>query len=75
MSNQPTPYPIRVPDELRDQLVERSRNSGRSLHAEIIGILQEAVGKEQQASASLDIDALADTIADRVAARLKDGDS
>jgi plasmid stability protein len=71
MSSQPIPYPLRMPDELRDLLTERARASGRSLNAEIIGILQDAVSERQQALARLDVDALADAVADRVAAKLK----
>lgn len=71
MSSQPIPYPLRMPDELRDLLTERARASGRSLNAEIIGILQDAVSGSQQALAGLDVDALADAVADRVAAKLR----
>ena len=72
MSSQPVPYPLRMPDELRDLLTERARASGRSLNAEIIGILQDAVSGRQQPLAGLDVDALADAVADRVAAKLRD---
>lgn len=75
MSSQPIPYPLRMPDELRDQLSERARASGRSLNAEIIGILQDAVSSRPQVLAELDVDALADAIADRVAAKLKGDES
>lgn len=71
MSSQPVPYPLRMPEELRDLLTERSRIHGRSLNAEIIDILQGVVGDRQQLPAAVDVDALADAIADRVAARLK----
>jgi plasmid stability protein len=71
MSSQPAPYPLRMPDELRDQLTERARASGRSLNAEIIAILQDAIGRNQQTLSGLDIDVLADAVADRVAIRLK----
>jgi len=70
MSSQPAPYPLRMPDELRDLLTERSRAHGRSLNAEIIGILQNAVGDRPQ-MAGVDVEALADAIADRVASKLK----
>lgn len=74
MSSQPIPYPLRMPDELRDQLTERARANGRSLNAEIIGILQDVVSGKQQGQAGFDIDVLTNTIAERVAARLKDAD-
>ena len=74
MSSQPAPYPLRMPDELRDQLTARARANGRSLNAEIIGILQNVVNGHQHAPDSFDIDVLANAIADRVAARLKETD-
>jgi plasmid stability protein len=60
-----------MPDELRDLLTERARASGRSLNAEIIGILQAAVTGSHQ-PAGLDIDVLADSIALKVAAKLRE---
>lgn len=71
MSNQPIPYPLRMPDELRELLTERSKNNGRSLNAEILGILQDAIGEGRAAPAGIDVDAFADAVADRVAARLQ----
>lgn len=71
MSKQATPYPLRMSDELRERLAERSRSTGRSMHAEIIGILQEAVGTAP-GGPPIDVDALADALAPRLAARLKD---
>lgn len=72
MSNQPIPYPLRMPEELRDLLAERARTGGRSLHAEIIGILQDAVGESKQDQVGLDVEVLAESIATKVAAKLRD---
>ena len=71
MSSQPAPYPLRMPEELRDRLTELSRASGRSLNAEIIGILQDAVAAPPVVSAGIDVNSLAEEIADRVAAKLR----
>lgn len=71
MSSQPVPYPIRMSDELRDALAERARKGGRSLHAEIIGILHEAVTSRPIAGNSVDVDLLAEQVANRVIAKLK----
>ena len=71
MSSQPIPSPLRMSDELRDLLTERSRAHGRSLNAEIIRILQNAVEDQSQTLGKLDVDTLADVIAERVAAKLK----
>jgi len=71
MATQPIPYPLRMPEELRDQLTERARINGRSLNAEILGILQVAMSGPIE-PIGIDVDALANTIADRVAANLRD---
>ena len=71
MATQPIPYPLRMPEELRDQLTERARINGRSLNAEILGILQVAVSSAIE-PIGIDVDALANTIAERVAAQLRD---
>jgi plasmid stability protein len=59
-----------MPEELRDLLTERSRANGRSLNAEIIGILQDAIGEQRQPSVGLDVDGLAEAIAAKVAEKL-----
>jgi len=71
MSSQPAPYPLRMPEELRDRLTELSRASGRSLNAEIIGILQDSVAAAPMVSAGIDVNSLAEEIANRVAAKLR----
>lgn len=71
MSSQPIPYPIRMPDELRDALTERARLGGRSLHAEIIGILQTAVDRRLGSTTGVEVDVLAEAIAERVAVKLR----
>ena len=59
-----------MPDELRDRLSERSKTNGRSLNAEILGILQEAVTGTRAVPSEIDVDALAEAIAAKVAAKL-----
>lgn len=76
MSNQPIPYPLRMPEELRDQLAESARSHGRSLNAEILRILQEAVNEHRhQLVSAVDVEALAEALATKLAARLKCNDS
>lgn len=70
MSSQPIPYPLRMPEELRDRLAENARVHGRSLNAEILWILQDAVEARQQLPGHLDVDALAEAIADRISTKL-----
>ena len=71
MASQPIPYPIRMPDELRDALAERARVGGRSLHAEIIAILQDAASRPSTVAVDQNMEALAELIASKVAARLQ----
>lgn len=67
-SQQPIPYPLRMPEELRERLAERAKANGRSLNAEIIAILQNAVDAP---SGPPDLDAFADQLAEKLAKRLK----
>lgn len=77
-SPQPIPYPLRIPEELRKLLTERARTHNRSLNAEILGILQDAMDAQSSGS-NIDVerlaeglaDRLADSLAERIAAKLK----
>jgi len=60
-----------MPEELRTRLTELSRESGRSLHAEIIAILQEAADSgTSRAIPRLNIDTLAEALATKLATKL-----
>lgn len=66
-------YVLRMPDGMRDKITEMAKANGRSMNAEIVLILQQALdGRSTNPSGSIDVDALANAIADRVAARLKE---
>lgn len=67
-SQQPIPYPLRLPADLRERLTERAKANGRSLHAEIVAILQHAV---ETPSGPPDLDVFADQLAEKLAKRLK----
>lgn len=67
-TQQPIPYPLRMPDDLRAKLNERAKANGRSLNAEILAILQHAVDTPAGAP---DLDAFADQLAEKLAKRLK----
>jgi plasmid stability protein len=79
MPSPPIPYPLRMPDELREALKEQARKNDRSLHAEIIDVLQNAMG-QGRVQPTIDVEALvaalspklAEEIADQVAAKLRD---
>jgi plasmid stability protein len=53
--------------DLRAKVEERAQANGRSLNAEIVAILQNGVDRQGPP----DLDAFADQIAEKVAARLK----
>lgn len=66
-------YVLRMPDGMRDRITELAKANNRSMNAEIVLILQQALdARGTGAGAGFDVAALADAIADRVAARLKD---
>lgn len=67
-NQQPIPYPLRMPDDLRAKLNERAKANGRSLNAEILAILQNAV---ETPGGPPDLDAFADQLAEKLARRLK----
>ncbi|WP_446469408.1 Arc family DNA-binding protein [Xenorhabdus stockiae] len=39
------PYPLRMPDEVREWYEEESNNNGRSLNAEIVKILKDRMNR------------------------------
>jgi plasmid stability protein len=69
MASQPIPYPLRMPEELRLQLEARAAARKRSLHAEILDILEGSL--DASPSVNFDLDTLAEAVATRVAAKLE----
>lgn len=45
---QPPSYPLRMPQELRDQLTDAAKASGRSVNAEIVARLQDSFARQPQ---------------------------
>lgn len=71
------PYPFRMPDELRAQVNELAKANSRSVNAELVLLLQEAVTQRKSpactaSSPAVDVEALADALAPRLAAKLRD---
>lgn len=71
-------YIVRLPDGMRDKITELAKANNRSMNAEIVLMLQQAMDARvlgamvgHASSPVVDMDALADAIADRVAERLK----
>jgi plasmid stability protein len=61
-----------MPEELRAQLEARAAARKRSLNAEILDILQSSV--EGNTTTDMDLDVLAEEVARRVAAKLKNSE-
>lgn len=65
-------YVLRMPDGMRDKITELAKANGRSMNAEIVLILQEAIeGRRTGTNTNIDVDALAEALAERLEARLK----
>jgi hypothetical protein len=64
-------YVLRMPDGMRDKLAALARANNRSMNAEIIGLLQQAMETRASEAPSINIESLAEEIADRVAAKLR----
>ena len=41
--SQPKSYPLRMPDEMRDAIAKLAKQSGRSMNAEIVHLLQQSL--------------------------------
>ena len=48
MNDNPRPYSVRLPDNLRSQLEDIAKNNNRSLHAEILLRLENSLSKSNQ---------------------------
>jgi len=61
-----------MPDGMRDRITELATANGRSMNAEMVLMLQQAIdARAQPLALGLDTHALAAEIADLIAARLK----
>lgn len=64
-------FVLRMPDGMRDKLASLAKANNRSMNAEMIELLQQAMEARTSTAPGMDVNELADTIADRVAAKLK----
>ncbi|MGJ9420735.1 Arc family DNA-binding protein [Massilia sp. CMS3.1] len=66
-------YVLRLPDGMRDKIAELAKTNNRSRNAEMVLMLQQAIDARaaRAAPAGIDVDALAEAIADRVATKLQ----
>lgn len=67
-SKQPTAYPLRMPDDLREALAERARANGRSLNAEILVTLEQSLSADTLGQKTAD--QLIDELARRFGAQI-----
>jgi hypothetical protein len=66
-------YVLRMPDGMRDRITELAKANGRSMNAEIVLILQQALdARGAKPVEVVDIDALAEALAPKLAARLRE---
>lgn len=64
---------VRLPGGMRSQIAENAKANNRSMNAEIVGMLQQAMDARPPDSVPVvDVDALAEALAPKLAARLKD---
>lgn len=67
---QPTPFPLRMPEELRTSVEEVARANGRSVNAEIVAILGAAMSG-QSSLGGAPMEALLKEVADRMGAAVQ----
>jgi Arc-like DNA binding domain len=67
-------YVLRMPDGMRDKITELAKANGRSMNAEMVFMLQQAIDARAAglSSTGIDLDALADALAPKLALRLKE---
>jgi hypothetical protein len=68
-------YVLRMPDGMRDKITERAKANNRSMNAEIVLMLQQAMdmsGGTPPPSPAVDVDALAEALAPKLVAKLKE---
>jgi len=49
-NNSPAPYSLRLPDKMRKDLQENAKKNGRTLHSEILLILENHLGSSSNPS-------------------------
>jgi hypothetical protein len=66
-------YVVRLPDGMRDKITELAKANNRSMNAEIVLMLQQAMdARAPTGQPEIDVEALAEALAPRLAAKLRD---
>ena len=63
-------YVLRMPDGMRDRITELAKANNRSMNAEIVLMLQQAM--DARITPRIDLDALAEALAPKLAAKLRE---
>ena len=66
-------YILRLPDGMRAKISELAKANNRSMNAEIVLMLQQAMDARAGGTPTIDVEALAEALAPRLAARLREG--
>lgn len=66
-------YVLRLPDGMRDKITALAKANNRSMNAEIVLMLQQALDARVSSTPSIDVEALAEALAAKLAPKLREG--
>ena len=64
-------YILRLPDGMRDKLAELAKSNNRSMNAEIVLMLQQAMDARTPVPLGIDVQALAEALAPKLATEMR----
>jgi hypothetical protein len=64
-------YVLRMPDGMRDKINELAKANNRSMNAQMVLMLQQAIDARGDAAPSIDVDALAEALAAKLTVKLR----
>lgn len=65
-------YVLRMPEGMRAKITELAKANNRSMNAEIVLMLQQAIDARANGNPGIDVDALAEALAARLAPKLRE---
>lgn len=75
-ASQSAPFPLRMPEDLREEIAALAKANNHSLNTQIVLLLQMAIHSgTSKAAPLLDVDVLAEALATKLAAKLKSQES
>lgn len=70
-ASQSTPYPLRMPEDLREQVAALAKAHNHSLNTELVLLLRQATAAQPaEPSTQIDMDALAESLANLLVDKL-----